>query len=176
MEQVLGVDNNEEQEFDRIEAVNRYATLTSAAKKALDEVTQLAREIFNVELALVCFVDLHEVFVQSSSAGSIPGPADRTTTLCSRAIKSADVTVINNKEMEDYLLTNPLIAREQGLEFYAAAPLITNEGLNIGTFCLLDSKNRSFFQGDKDILARFSRIVMSALELCHSSIITITAS
>ena len=173
MKQALGIDHSDEKEFRRVQAVNKYATLTSAAKKALDEVTQLAREIFHVQLALVCFVDLHQVFVKSSSAGTIPGPADRTTTLCSRAIKSSDITVINNKEMEDYLFTNPLIAREQGLEFYAAAPLITSEGLNIGTFCLLDRKNRSFFQEDKDILERFSRIVMSELELCHSSIVSI---
>lgn len=171
MEKVLEVDHEEEKELRRGKVVDRYKLLTSTAKKALDEVTHLARQIFDVSIAMVCFVDLHQVFVQSSSSGEIPEASNRTTTLCSRAVLNADVTVIKDKDMENYLLANPVIAREQGLEFYAAAPLITAEGLNIGTICLLDTKNRTFSQEDKEILTSFSRVIMSSLELCHSSII-----
>ena len=164
------MDNEAENELRRSDLVDRYKLFTTTAKKALDEITALTRQIFNVPIAMVCFVDLHQVFVQSSSTGVIPEPANRTTTLCSRAVRNPNLTVIKDKDMEDYLLANPVIAREQGLEFYAAAPLITAEGLNIGTICLLDTKNRHFSEDDKSILTGFSRVIMSALEICHSSI------
>jgi len=170
MKNRLDVPHDEDKELQRVRAVKRYENLTSKTKKALDDVTHLARQIFHVPIAMVCFVDLHNVFVKSGAMGETPEPVDRNKTLCSRAILISDVTVIQNQEMQEYLLTNPLIAREQGLEFYAAAPLVTEDGLNIGTFCLLDTKNRAFLQEDKDILASFSRIVMNELELCHTSL------
>ena len=52
-----------------------------------------------------------------------------------------------------------------GLKFYAAAPLITKEGYNLGTFCVIDRKQRYLTESQKEILQRLARIVMDEMEL-----------
>jgi GAF domain-containing protein len=41
-------------------------------------------------------------------------------------------------------LANPLVAGDLGLRFYAAAPLRTHDGFNLGTLCIIDRKPRNW--------------------------------
>ena len=60
---------------------------------------------------------------------------------------------------------NPLVTGEPYLRFYAGAPLITREGLRLGTLCVLDSKPRQGFTPEQDqVLQALTRQVMTQLE------------
>jgi GAF domain-containing protein len=62
------------------------------------------------------------------------------------------------------LLSNPLIAGEHGLRFYAAAPIATKEGFNIGVVCIIDRKPRSFGAEDQAKLESIARMVELEIE------------
>ena len=73
------------------------------------------------------------------------------------------MTVFQNAKDEPCLLANPLVHGEFGLEFYAAAPLITANGQMIGALCLVDKKPREFSALDQRILENLASIVMDEM-------------
>jgi GAF domain-containing protein len=52
-----------------------------------------------------------------------------------------------------------------GLQFYAAAPLRTKDGYNLGTFCIIDKHPRTLSAEQNSMLRQLARIVMGQLEL-----------
>jgi signal transduction histidine kinase len=57
-----------------------------------------------------------------------------------------------------------------GLQFYAGAPIITLDGYNIGTVCIVDKMPRSFSEKEKSMLQDLAGIVMDELEVRISAI------
>jgi GAF domain-containing protein len=60
-------------------------------------------------------------------------------------------------------MSNPLVAGEFGLRFYAGAPIITPDGFNIGTVCVVDKKPRSFSELEQELLVQFAQSAMDAI-------------
>ena len=62
----------------------------------------------------------------------------RNDSFCSIAILNENVTLFSNILEVPELQTNPFVTMENGVRFYAGAPLKTTEGLQLGTVCVLD--------------------------------------
>jgi len=77
--------------------------------------------------------------------------------------------VIRDAKQNAVALTNPLVAGEFGLRFYAGAPLKTRDGLNIGTFCLVDREPRDLTDSEQATLADLASIVIDEMELRRAS-------
>jgi len=52
-----------------------------------------------------------------------------------------------------------------GIRFYAAAPLRTHEGLNLGTVWVLDQKPREMTSGEAEMFRALAALAMNQLEL-----------
>lgn len=85
--------------------------------------------------------------------------------LCASAILSKEVYLVENAIEDPRCLTNPLVSGEFGLRFYAAAPLRTNEGHNIGTLCIIDKKQRYINEEQLEILQELAGVVVDEMEL-----------
>ncbi|MEO7862298.1 MAG: hypothetical protein ABIU05_18075, partial [Nitrospirales bacterium] len=77
--------------------------------------------------------------------------------------------VVGNAPEDPRTLANPLVTGSLGLQFYAAAPLHTKDGYNLGTFCILDKKVRYFTKEQSAALPALAKIVIDELELRLSS-------
>jgi GAF domain-containing protein len=66
--------------------------------------------------------------------------------------------------MDSRALSNPLVAGELGLQFYAGIPLRTCEGYNLGTLCIIDREPRTLNSQDLRTLEDLAAIVMNDLE------------
>jgi GAF domain-containing protein len=72
---------------------------------------------------------------------------------------------VDNAVADPRTLTNPLVAGEFGLRFYAAAPLQTESQCNLGTLCIIDKTPRTLTQKEQQILKELAEIVMDEMEL-----------
>jgi GAF domain-containing protein len=151
-------------EIERIENLHKYEILDTPVDGEFDEITSLAAKIFNVPIAIITLVDTDRIWFKSSYGLDID-QISRDPGLCSSAILSDEVYVVENAQVDPRTLTNPLVAGVFGLQFYAAAPLRSAEGYNLGTICVIDKTPRTLNARESSILMQLSRIVMDQVEL-----------
>ncbi len=147
----------------RVAALRRYAEQPVELDGALDRLTTLAAGLFGVDTAFVGLVDAHhERFLSCHGADYETAP--REDTICTYAVLDEDVTVVENVPDDPRFASNDLVA-DVGIGFYAGAPLMTDEGQAIGTFCLVDGEPRSFSAAETDQLRLLADEAMDQLEL-----------
>jgi len=125
----------------------------------------LAARLFDVPITLVSLIDESRGWFKSSYGFNIR-EVQRDATICSFALLSNEVLVIPDTRQDNCLACNPFVQNEPGLRFYAGAPLLTQDGFNLGTLCLLDTKPRDPLSDEqKAVLADLAAMVMDELEL-----------
>lgn len=85
--------------------------------------------------------------------------------ICAHAILQPGLFVVPDTLGDERFASNPLVAGEPHLRFYAGALLESAEGLPLGTLCVLDNEPRELTAEQKDILMMLARTAMAQLEL-----------
>ena len=152
-------------ERERLEAVRRYRILDTPPDGAYDGVTALAAGIFRVPVALVTIVDEDRIWFKSRFGLDEVDEIPRDAGLCSSAICSDELYVVESARFDPRTLSNPLVAGEFGLQFYAAAPLVTTGGFRLGTLCILDREPRELSGAEASMLKTLAALVSGDLEL-----------
>lgn len=148
----------------RLQAVRRYDILDTPPDDAYDRITTLAARLFQVPIALISIVDTDRVWFKSREGLDIT-ETGRDLGLCASAVFHSGPYIIEDAAKDACALSNPLVAGELGFRFYAAAPLITADGFNLGTLCVIDSKPRTLSQLEIENLRDLASVVMDQLEL-----------
>ncbi len=151
-------------EHKRLESLYKYEILDTPPEGYFDEITSLATKIFNVPIAIITLVDTDRIWFKSSFGLDVE-EIPRSPGLCSSAIMSEDIYIVEDARKDLRTLSNPLVAGVMGLQFYAAAPLRSSDGYNLGTLCLIDKEPRRLNVHESSMLMQLSRIVMSQFEL-----------
>ena len=86
--------------------------------------------------------------------------------ICAHALREREVFVIPDTARDARVRTNPLVQGEPHLRFYAGAVLRTQDGLPLGTLCVLDYKPRpeGLTKPQAQMLQALARQVMTQLE------------
>ncbi|MHC5830728.1 MAG: GAF domain-containing protein, partial [Nostoc sp.] len=108
---------------------------------AFDRITQLATRLFDMPIALISLVDESRAWFKSC-IGFDAREVSRDATLCSFAVLSHEPLIVPDAQQDDRFACNPFVQSEPGVRFYAGAPLLSRDGFNLGTLCLLDSQPR----------------------------------
>jgi GAF domain-containing protein len=151
-------------EKNRIENLYSYEILDTPPDGHFDEITSLASKIFNVPVSIITLVDTDRIWFKSAY-GLDTDQISRDPGLCSSAIMSDDIYVVEDAKVDPRTLSNPLVAGMMGLQFYAAAPLKSRSGYNLGTLCIIDKKPRTLDSREISMLRQLSRIVMDQIEI-----------
>ena len=150
MENIFGSSIIPKNEEERLENLKKYKVLYTQTEPIFNQLAASAATILGVPIAMINFVDKDNVWTKAAKDGEeINTDVERGSSLCSLAILNDSVTVIEDFHLAPSLLSNPLIAGESGFRFYAAAPIKTSEGFNIGVVCVLDKEARKFTAEDK---------------------------
>ncbi len=151
-------------ETERMDAVRRYDILDTPPDGSFDRVTALAARRFQVPIAIISVVDHDRIWFKSHHGLAVQ-QIGRDPGLCASAILQATPYVIADASKDVRSLANPLVAGDFGLRFYAAAPLTTHDGFNLGTLCVIDQQPRTVTQDQMDDLADLAGLVTDQLEL-----------
>lgn len=138
--------------------------MDTPADGSFDRITSLAATIFDVPIAIISLVDTDRIWFKSAYGLTI-NQIDRDPGLCASAILSNDAYVIGDACTDPRSLSNPLVAGEFGLRFYAAIPLRTVDQCNLGTLCIIDKTPRTLTGKEQKILEKLAAIVMDEMEM-----------
>jgi GAF domain-containing protein len=151
-------------EKERLEVLHKYQILDTPPDGTFDKMTEMAARIFNIPIAIVSLVDEDRIWFKSHHGLNVQ-QITKDPGLCVSAMVADDVYVVENAKEDARTLSNPLVAGEFGLQFYAAAPLKTKEGHSLGTFCIIDKKQRFFTKEQRKVLKDFSELAMNWIEV-----------
>ncbi|SDO20320.1 GAF domain-containing protein [Vreelandella arcis] len=134
-----------ENEPQRLAALRSLHVLDTPAEVAFDRLTQLARELFDVPIAIISLIDEHRQWFKSHLGFNV-GQTERETSFCVHTITADAPLIVHDARLDPRFIDNPFVHGEPHIRFYAGYPLHTDDRLAVGTLCLLDSQPRSFSQ------------------------------
>ena len=138
------------EEEERLHKLNSLGILYTPAEYRFDRITKIAKETFNVPMALISLVD-EECQWFKSAQGLTVNETPRAISFCGHAILGDHTLVISDTLDDPDFSDNPLVTEDPFIRFYAGQPL-HYEGYKIGTLCIIDTKPRKLTSSDLDTL------------------------
>ncbi len=154
-----------DREAQRVIALESYNILDSLTEKDYDDITLMASIICDVPIALVSFVDKDRQWFKSN-LGLNTKSTPRIDSFCSHAIEAIDEPfIITDSRNDSRFKENPLVLGDPNIVFYAGIPIVTEDGLGLGTVCIIDNKPRELTEKQLAALKMLSNQAMNLLQL-----------
>jgi signal transduction histidine kinase/ActR/RegA family two-component response regulator len=144
-------------------ALARYAILDTEPEPAIDALTRLAAELCDTPIALVTLVDGDRVWIKARH-GTHVQVAPRAGSFCGQAVLGAEPFMVPDARADDRFACTSAV-REGHVCFYASAPLLSPDGLAIGTLCVADPVPRTLTTTQLAHLETLAAQVIAQFEL-----------
>lgn len=158
----------------RLQALHRHDILDSAPEKDFDDIVDLISRICDVPTSLVSFVDADRQWFKAR-IGFDECQTGLNKSICAWVVLEKALLEIEDTTKDPRTRDNPLVQAEGGIRFYAGAPLVTSDGLVLGSLCAIDSKPRKLTALQRDALTVLARQVVALMEarlhLRHAAIL-----
>ncbi|HLY19808.1 MAG TPA: GAF domain-containing protein [Bryobacteraceae bacterium] len=151
-------------EHTRLELLRQYDVLDTPAEAVFDEITGRAAEICKAPISLLSFVDRDRAWFKSA-VGFDLRELPRENSFCAHAICQDELYVTPDMLADERFVHNPLVTQKPHLRFYAGMPLISPEGLALGTLCVLDRQPRELTAQQQDELKALAKGALLLLEI-----------
>ncbi len=152
--------SNEPQRLDRLRGLS---LLDTPPDPRFDAITALAAEAVGAPIAVVSLVDEHRQWFKST-CGTSACETSRDVAFCAYAILSDEALVVPDATADERFADSTLVTGEPHIRAYAGVPLITDDGLPLGTLCAIDIKARPFTDTQLGQLRRLADLTMSAID------------
>ena len=148
----------------RSQALEQYEVLNTAADPVLDDIVRLAAQLCDAPIAFICLVGQDRLWLKSRvgldatelSVGSLP---------CETTIQGDTVYEVPDARLDQDFAPDGILLETRPYRFYAAAPLSTPAGVNIGTLAVVDRHPRRLTEPQSNALSILSKQVITRLEL-----------
>ncbi len=148
----------------RLELLRQYEILDTPAEEVFDEITERAAGICRTPMSLLTFVDRDRAWFKSCTGLKLR-ETPRETSFCAHAICQDGLYVAPDASSDERFADNPLVGGEARVRFYAGIPLVSPEGLALGTLCVLDREPRELTPEQTDELKQLAQGVVLLLEI-----------
>ena len=160
-----------ENETERLSVLHSLNVLDTNSVEKLDRVTRLAAKYFGVSIALISLIDRERQWFLSRS-GLEARETPRNISFCGHAILQRDALVVPDTAVDPRFFDNPLVTGGPKIGFYAGQPLLSLDGLPLGTLCIIDSRPQSFSPEMVHDLRDFAAVIEEYLHSVERDIYT----
>lgn len=135
------------------EAVQRLGLMDSPPEERFDRITRLAKDVFDVDYAVLNIVDSETVYTKSQvESGFVHTPIEES--FCGEAVKQPAVLEVFDGRADPRFADRAIVATH-GIRYYAGYPLRTYDGETVATLCLLDHEPSALDDEQRDAFERF---------------------
>jgi two-component sensor histidine kinase len=153
-------------EEQRLHALRSYCVLDTPPEPAFERIASLARALFDAPTALVSLVDETRQWFKARH-GFEPAETPRDWAFCAHTILSDEPLVVPDTLRDPLFAENPLVTGGPRIRFYAGAPIVTRDGLRLGSVCVVSPVPRDTAPGPQELarLQDLAAIATDHLEL-----------
>ena len=151
-------------EAQRLAALERYQILDTLPEAQYDDLTLLASQICGAPISLVSLVDSRRQWFKSH-LGIAVRETPREISFCAHAIHEPTLFEVPDATLDARFRDNELVTGDLQVRFYAGAPLVTSDGVALGTLCVIDNQPRQLTPAQRTALSALARQVVRLLEL-----------
>ncbi len=151
----------------RLERLHAYAILDTPREPQFDRFVFTAAQMFRVPIAVLSFAD-SDRFWFKASVGLDMTQIERKMAFCEHLTTDA-VLNIEDATLDPRFSSAPIVTGPPFARFYAGAPLLTPDGLLIGSLSVIDRYPKTLLARQAWQLSQLAQGVVSALEARRSS-------
>ncbi|MDX1571288.1 MAG: sensor domain-containing diguanylate cyclase [Xanthomonadales bacterium] len=150
-------------EQERLSALRALGLLDTPPEERFDRVTRLAKRLFDVPIALVSLVDEDRQWFKSNQGLSC-SETPRSHSFCAHAILGDEDLLVPDTLEDERFAGNPLVVNEPQIRFYAGHPITTEDGIRLGTLCILDREPRNLDEEDLQLLRDLASVAEQEIQ------------
>jgi signal transduction histidine kinase len=148
----------------RLAALLDAQVLDTAPEEDFDDIALLASEICQTPMGMVSLVDRDRQWFKAKIGVDIR-EAPRDLSFCAHTITGADLLEVPDAREDERFSDNPYVAADNGLRFYAGAPVVLDGVHSVGTVCVVDNQPRALTDSQRRALRGLARHASVQLEL-----------
>ena len=156
---------------DRLQAVRTSGLLDTPPEAEFDLLTRLASTLLRTPTALLSIVDADRQFFKSEVGVGEPWHSARETPLslsfCQWAVVSGETFVVNDAGQHP-LVRHNLAVRDLNVAAYAGVPVQNGGSEPIGSFCVVDTRARTWSDEELDVLRELAAVAQAEMALRQS--------
>jgi GAF domain-containing protein len=149
----------------RLRTLHQFQIVNTTPELIFDNYTAWAAQLFNVPIALISLVDADYVWFKSRTGGPEVNGLVRNESMCSAAILTGERMVTSDYKPESCSLIKPDVAQAIGLNFYAGAALVADDGARLGMLAVIGKEYRVLAPNEVDVLVRLADLVTQTIAL-----------
>jgi PAS domain S-box-containing protein len=149
----------------RLAELRGYELLDTLPELSFDELTLLASQICGVSVSVLALVDENRQWFKSKVGVDVE-ETPRDVSFCAHALDQGKTLLeVEDARKDERFALNPLVTGDFGLRYYCGAPLVTSQGVTLGTLCVIDQESRKLTDDQKLALRLLADQAMLQIEL-----------
>jgi len=152
----------------RLSAVSKTNLINTDEEEAFDRLTRLASKLLKTPISFITILEKDRDFVKSHFGLPAPLAESREITahpsFCQHIVDSGEPLVLEDARDSKIFRHFPSV-QHLGIVAYAGVPLTTQQGVTLGTCCVVDFKKRIWTEDELEILVELSKSVLTEIEL-----------
>lgn len=148
---------------ERLAALVNLDLMMTPAEERFDRITRLARDAFDVPLALINLLDDEVLFTKSPQVPGEDSVFPKDVGFCDVTIQAPRTLVVNDALEDPRFAERPAVTHAN-YRFYAGRPLAVDSGQLVGTLCLFDHEPREFSAEQEELLEQMALWVERELQ------------
>lgn len=155
---------SQEQERARLTALGRLGLLVEGRDQGFQQLAELAAAVCGTPIAAVGFLgaDRH---VLLATVGADVGSVPREQALCEVPISTGTALVMSDVAADTAFCAHPAALGPLRVRAYAGAPVYDDDGIPVGTLCVIDTRPRPFTLLQVQTLTTLAQQVTTLLSL-----------
>lgn len=156
-----------EEALQRVDAAIAGYDVIGDTPASLQAIVEMAAFVARVPLATVNVITSSEQH-QVAAVGFAPSICRREDSMCAVSLAAGGQIVVTDASQDERFRDNPFVTGELGeVRFYASQPLVTPDGVAIGTLCVFDKEPRDLDDVQRLALTALAGRIVDLLELAR---------
>ena len=143
--------------------VTQLCRLDTTPDEVFEHIVSMVAAYFQAPIALISIVDEQRQWF-TARVGLLAQETPRQDSFCAYAILANEPFQVLDATQDVRFQNNPLVTGEPGIRFYAGMPLVTPEGLGLGSLCIIDTQpRRAMTPQELSMLEHFAKLTMARI-------------